>query len=331
MKELKQQSDFFVRTVQSDPEAFDDHDTMSVVSLSLELGTAHSLTEEAVLVWRATGGSVAKAKPRAASARSGGGDVPDYRVAVREGRFDTASFVRAGSFKFATEALALARTAMSRARLSRIASEIASLQGSLPLGETNMIALRVDEERPDCLKAIITGPEDTPYSFGCYLFDIFLPSTYPQTPPKVLFVNPSGTRQNPNLYNDGKVCLSLLGTWAGPGWDPKCSTLLQVLVSIQSLILVERPYFNEPGYEREEGTPTGDSHSQAYNRPLRQTTLQWHMLQPLRNPACPFHDVVQTHFRCLRERILSMVSTWSTSYSELRGVAAELATELGKL
>ena len=46
-------------------------------------------------------------------------------------------------------------------------------------------------------------------------------------------------RFNPNLYNCGKVCLSLLGTWSGPGWDPKASTLLQVLVSIQSLIMVD--------------------------------------------------------------------------------------------
>ena len=26
---------------------------------------------------------------------------------------------------------------------------------------------------------------------------------------------------------DGKVCLSLLGTWEGPSWDPGSSTLLQ--------------------------------------------------------------------------------------------------------
>ena len=39
----------------------------------------------------------------------------------------------------------------------------------------------------------------------------------------------------------GKVCLSLLGTWKGPGWDPKKSSILQVLVSIQSLVFVERP------------------------------------------------------------------------------------------
>ena len=57
-------------------------------------------------------------------------------------------------------------------------------------------------------------------------------------------------RFNPNLYNCGKVCLSLLGTWQGAQnetWDPKTSTLLQVLVSIQSLIFVPQPYFNEPG------------------------------------------------------------------------------------
>lgn len=47
---------------------------------------------------------------------------------------------------------------------------------------------------------------------------------------------------------DGKVCLSLLGTWdgdKGESWNSQTSTLLQVLVSIQSLILVPEPFFNE--------------------------------------------------------------------------------------
>ena len=45
----------------------------------------------------------------------------------------------------------------------------------------------------------------------------------------------------------------------------RCSLLRQVLVSIQSLILVAEPYFNEPGYETEIGTPNGKRHSDAYN------------------------------------------------------------------
>jgi len=34
-----------------------------------------------------------------------------------------------------------------------------------------------------------------------------------------------------NYSQDGKVCLSLLGTWQGPGWVAGQSTLLQVFGS----------------------------------------------------------------------------------------------------
>jgi len=44
---------------------------------------------------------------------------------------------------------------------------------------------------------------------------------------------------NPNLYANGKVCLSLLGTWKGNHavemWDPVKSNLLQVILSIQGM------------------------------------------------------------------------------------------------
>ena len=51
-------------------------------------------------------------------------------------------------------------------------------------------------------------------------------------------------------YESGKVCLSLLGTWSGQRgeeWNASTSSALQMLISIQSLILVTDPYFNEPG------------------------------------------------------------------------------------
>ena len=76
---------------------------------------------------------------------------------------------------------------------------------------------------------------------------------------------PGGTsgRVNPNLYvyvsfrsslisREGRVCLSLLGTWHShndsESWNPKQSTLLQVFLSIQSLVLNARPYYNEAGF-----------------------------------------------------------------------------------
>lgn len=77
-----------------------------------------------------------------------------------------------------------------------------------------------------------------------------------------------GLRINPNLYDCGKVCLSLLGTWGGTGkekWMANNSTMLQVLVSIQALILNEKPYFNEPGYERSAGSTHGEAQSKHYS------------------------------------------------------------------
>lgn len=69
-------------------------------------------------------------------------------------------------------------------------------------------------------------------------------------------------RFNPNLYADGKVCLSLLGTWHGGDatekWDPTHSNLQQVLLSIQGMIFIPDPMFNEPGYEAIKGTEEGD-------------------------------------------------------------------------
>ena len=47
-------------------------------------------------------------------------------------------------------------------------------------------------------------------------------------------------------------------------WTSK-SNLLQVLVSIQGLILVAEPYYNEAGYEKHRGSQQGLENSRMYN------------------------------------------------------------------
>jgi len=74
-------------------------------------------------------------------------------------------------------------------------------------------------------------------------------------------------RINPNLYEEGKVCLSLINTWQGDSkemWN-KDSSLLQVLVSLQALVLVKYPYYNEPEYDRYRGTAEGQTNAIIYN------------------------------------------------------------------
>ena len=46
-------------------------------------------------------------------------------------------------------------------------------------------------------------------------------------------------------------------------WDPQRSSLFQVLVSVQSQILVPNPIVNEPGYDSREGSAQSTEYSEA--------------------------------------------------------------------
>ncbi|KAG7096985.1 hypothetical protein E1B28_004380 [Marasmius oreades] len=210
-------------------------------------------------------------------------------------------------FYYNTEARMLANSDIPKRSLA-IAKELAILTMNLPVAWDSSIFLRVDETRVDIIKALITGPEGTPYYNGCYLFDIFLGPSYNQAPPSVKYMTTNGGkfRFNPNLYADGKVCLSLLGTWSGPGWVPGKSTLLQVLISIQSMILCDEPYLNEPGWASGGGSPQ----SKAYSANIRRMVVKTAMLGNLKNPPEPFADIVRTHFRLKAKSILAQLDQW---------------------
>uniref|UniRef100_A0A7N8WZL8 Dual E2 ubiquitin-conjugating enzyme/E3 ubiquitin-protein ligase BIRC6 n=1 Tax=Mastacembelus armatus TaxID=205130 RepID=A0A7N8WZL8_9TELE len=203
----------------------------------------------------------------------------------------------------------------SAARSRRLAQEAVTLSTSLPLSSSSSVFVRCDEERLDIMKVLITGPADTPYANGCFEFDVYFPQDYPNSPPLVNLETTGGhsVRFNPNLYNDGKVCLSILNTWHGrpeEKWNPQTSSFLQVLVSVQSLILVAEPYFNEPGYERSRGTPSGTQSSREYDGNIRQATVKWAMLEQMRNPSPCFKEVIHKHFYLKRTEIMSQCEEW---------------------
>jgi ubiquitin-protein ligase len=96
-------------------------------------------------------------------------------------------------------------------------------------------------------RACIFGPKDTPYEDCPMLYNFELPNTFPFEPPKVTFLTCDGqTRFHPNMYKEGKVCLSILGTWQGEKWSSvmRLSTILVVLQSIMDT----NPLKHEPGY-----------------------------------------------------------------------------------
>lgn len=95
-----------------------------------------------------------------------------------------------------------------------------------------------------------------------------------------------------NLYNNGKVCLSLLGTWSGEPWDPAHSNLSQLLLSILAFIFTTEPLRNEPGLEG-----TAERSVSFYNAYVRLESLETAMLQALLKPPTEFTEVIRRHFK----------------------------------
>lgn len=185
------------------------------------------------------------------------------------------------------------RATLKPAWTKRVQREWRILARGLP----DDIHLRLYGDRMDIMRAALIGPKNTPYADALLFFDIHLSQNYPMVPPSVKFWS-FGERINPNLYESGLVCLSLLGTWSGSGtevWCPRKSTVLQVLVSILGLVLVEEPYFNEPGFERTRGTAQAEVHARQYSEKARLMSLR-SMLRICQAPPGGFEDFSKGHF-----------------------------------
>ncbi|XP_051567988.1 (E3-independent) E2 ubiquitin-conjugating enzyme-like isoform X2 [Myxocyprinus asiaticus] len=190
---------------------------------------------------------------------------------------------------------------------STVRKEMALLATSLPDG----IMVKTFEDRMDLFSALIKGPNRTPYEDGLFLFDIQLPNIYPAVPPLFYYLSQCSGRLNPNLYDNGKVCVSLLGTWIGKGterWTSK-SSLLQVLISIQGLILVNEPYYNEAGFDSDRGLQEGYENSRCYNEMVLIKMVQ-SMTQLLLQPVEVFQQEIREHFACGGWRLVHRLESW---------------------
>ncbi|OHF03833.1 ubiquitin-conjugating enzyme [Colletotrichum orchidophilum] len=197
-------------------------------------------------------------------------------------------------------------------RMKKLVMELSMLRTTLPEG----IFVRHDSTRLDAMKVLIVGPEGTPYENGLFEFDLFCPLEYPNKPPLMTFKTTGSNRKfNPNLYAHGKVCFSLLNTWEGTtteSWDPKKSTLLQLLVSIQAKIFSPDPAWNEPG---QTFSPAA---SLIYKSEMRADTLVFAMSQWLHQRKAPgaaadlnpWSGVVTRHFALRWRRILKTAALW---------------------
>eukprot|EP00963_Diacronema_lutheri_P008025 scaffold689_cov333-Pavlova_lutheri.AAC.6 len=221
-----------------------------------------------------------------------------YKTLIKCPQFDSVPSI--GDHRYILEAGGVTGSRL-RARQRLLRKEWEILQKDLP----HNIWIRFDEQHTDLLRAAIVGSPGTPYHDNLFIFDLFLPPDYPDVPPAV-FYHSYGLRLNPNLYENGKVCLSLLNTWEGKEtevWNPKISNILQILLSVQALVLNEKPYFNEAGYHKHAGSLEGEKNARTYNEEAFLLSCQ-SMLLLLKNPPDQMEELVAQHFQASGPRIL---------------------------
>ena len=145
--------------------------------------------------------------------------------------------------------------------------------------------------------AMIVGPEDTPYFGGFYFFELNYPQDYPHSPPKaVYYTNGNNVRFNPNLYKCGKVCISLLNTWAGDQWT-SCQSITSVLLSLCTL-LCKDPLLNEPGIN----SSNRDFH--AYNQIIDYANMDIAVCDIVSKKEGIYHDFFNVFYPFVKEHFV---------------------------
>lgn len=108
-----------------------------------------------------------------------------------------------------------------------------------------------------------------------------------------------------------------------------------MFVSIQALIFVEQPYFNEPSYERWINNPIGWAASKNYNDNLKPGTVQFAMTEMILRPPAGFEEVIKTHFTLKRKEIKRQLAKWDKEQirkkKKLKDAISALHSALEKL
>ena len=134
--------------------------------------------------------------------------------------------------------------------IKRIAKDVKYILNNEESLSRENIYYKHDDENVFKGYALIIGNNSTPYAYGYYFFEFTFPENYPFAPPLVNYLTNDGTmRFNPNLYSNGKVCLSLLNTWSGENWSA-CQSIFSILFTLVT-VLCANPLLNEPGITEE--------------------------------------------------------------------------------
>jgi len=96
---------------------------------------------------------------------------------------------------------------------------------------------------------IVEGPNDTPYQGGYFQATLSFPPEFPSKPPTMRFMTPGFW--HPNVYKDGKVCISILHEAKEDQFNEQESIdeKWRPILSIEAVIVSVMSMLSEPNFE----------------------------------------------------------------------------------
>nr|BAE22948.1 unnamed protein product [Mus musculus] len=182
---------------------------------------------------------------------------------------------------------------MAGTALKRLMAEYKQLTLNPPEG---IVAGPMNEENFFEWEALIMGPEDTCFEFGVFPAILSFPLDYPLSPPKMRF---TCEMFHPNIYPDGRVCISILHA---PGDDPMgyessaerwspVQSVEKILLSVVSMLAEPN---DESGANVDASKMWRDDREQFYK--IAKQIVQ-KSLGPLRLPLCTLSTLLENLWR----------------------------------
>jgi len=200
---------------------------------------------------------------------------------------------------------------MSKNAIKRIMQKDMKVIQTMNLSDMG-IHIEFNEENIQEAVAMIIGPDDSVYKNGVLFFKINFPNNYPYSPPRVSYISRGSIRIHPNLYTGnskdnylGKVCLSILGTWSGPGWTT-IMDISSVLISIISL-LDNNPLEHEPGFAGKI-SETHTNYAKAVEYEKYRTLIIKNIFDVPEDFAC-FKEIIEEHYENNKHEISNDLKT----------------------
>ena len=121
-----------------------------------------------------------------------------------------------------------------------------------------------------------TGPEDTIYEGGFFKAILTFPEDFPQNPPEMKFIT---QMWHPNIYKDGKVCISILHP---PGVDnmnelEKAEERWRPVLGVEQILISVISMLNEPNCDSPANIDASvmfRDHRDLYNKKVKELVIK---------------------------------------------------------